>query len=173
MLANAFLARLTLEQSPHSTLLLKQCPDPPVGPCERQPPRGPVSSALSVLLAALSAAAGAAQPPVNEPGLAGQLSRGEDVYFADCAQCHNDDLSGGAMHDAPPLAGDAFLMRWSGRTAQDLLALARTTMPEGQPRSLNDQEYLDVVAFVLARNKIALGADALSEPGLNRIALHP
>jgi cytochrome c len=108
---------------------------------------------------------------VSEAGLAGQLSRGEDVYFADCAQCHNDDLSGGAMHSAPPLAGDAFLMRWSGRTAQDLLELARMTMPEGQPRSLNDQEYLDVVAFVLSRNKIALGADALAEPGLKQIAL--
>jgi mono/diheme cytochrome c family protein len=134
---------------------------------------------LGVLFAGLSlagatgAAAGAAPTPITDPGLAGQLSRGEDVYFADCAQCHNDDLSGGAMHSAPPLAGDAFLMRWTGRTAQDLLELARTTMPEGQPRSLNDQEYLDVVAFVLARNKIALGADALSEPGLKQIALGP
>ncbi len=38
-----------------------------------------------------------------------QLARGEDVYFANCSMCHNDDLSGGAGHAAPPLAGAGFL----------------------------------------------------------------
>jgi mono/diheme cytochrome c family protein len=130
------------------------------------------AGAMSLLLAAFSAGLGAAQPAAADQGLADQLARGEDVYFADCVQCHNDDLSGGAMHSAPPLAGDAFLMRWSGRSAGELLALARMTMPEGQPRSLDEQAYLDVIAFVLARNKIALGVGALTEAGASQIPLH-
>jgi len=171
--ANAFLARLTLEQFPHSISLLKHCPDPPVGLCERQPPRGPLGAVVSLLVALFfSAGLGATQSAGTDRALADQLARGEDVYFADCAQCHNDDLSGGAMHSAPALAGDAFLMRWSGHNARELLELARLTMPEGQPRSLDDQSYLDVIAFVLARNKIALGTGALTEQDASQIALH-
>jgi hypothetical protein len=86
--------------------------------------------------------------------------------------CHNDDLSGGAMQSAPPLAGDAFLMRWSGRNAGELLALVRLSMPAGQPRSLDEQSYLDVIAFVLARNKIALGSGALTATAASQIELH-
>lgn len=132
-----------------------------------------VAGAASLLLAAFSAGLGAMQPPAADPAQAAQLARGEDVYFADCVTCHNDDLSGGAMQSAPALAGDAFLARWSGRNARDLLELARTTMPQGQPRSLDDQSYLDVIAFVLVRNRIALGAGALTEQGASQVALRP
>jgi cytochrome c len=125
-----------------------------------------------LLLALFSAGIGATQSAATEQARADQLARGEDVYFADCAMCHNDDLSGGAMYSAPPLAGDAFLMRWSGHNARELLDLVRTTMPQGQPRSLDDQSYLDVIAFVLLRNKIALGPGALTEQGASQIALH-
>jgi len=127
---------------------------------------------VSLLLAAFSTRLDAMQPASTEAGLAAQLTRGEDVYFADCAMCHNDDLSGGAMQSAPPLAGDAFLMRWSGRNAGELLALVRLSMPAGQPRSLDDQSYLDVIAFVLARNKIALGSGALTATAASQIELH-
>ncbi len=130
------------------------------------------TATVSLLLAAFSAGPGAAQPAATDQGLTDQLARGEDVYFADCAICHNDDLSGGALHSAPPLAGEAFLTRWSGRRAGELLTLVRMTMPEGQPRSLDAQAYLDVIAFVLARNKIALGAGALTEAGASQIPLH-
>jgi mono/diheme cytochrome c family protein len=128
--------------------------------------------ATSLVCAGFSAALAAAQPAATNQGQAEQLARGEDIYYADCTTCHNDDLSGGAMHSAPALAGDAFLARWNGRSARDLLELARTTMPEGQPRSLTDQQYLDVIAFVLSRNRIALGEGALTEQGAGEIALH-
>jgi cytochrome c len=131
-----------------------------------------VAGVLGVVLAVGSGALRATQSASSEADLAGQLARGEDIYFADCAMCHNDDLSGGAMHSAPPLAGNAFLMRWSGHNARELLELARMTMPEGQPRSLDEQSYLDVIAFVLARNKIVLGAGALTEESASQIALH-
>jgi len=170
---NAFLVRLTLEQLPHSTLLLKHRPDPPVGLCERQPPRGLMTGiAASLLGAAFSAGLAAAQPAATSQAQTEQLARGEDIYYADCTTCHNDDLSGGAMQSAPALAGDAFLARWNGRSARDLLELARMTMPQGQPRSLTDQQYLDVMAFVLSRNRIALGDGALTEQGAGGIALH-
>lgn len=103
--------------------------------------------------------------------LAEQLSRGEDIYFASCAMCHNSDLSGGAMHAAPALAGDAFKARWVGRSVQELLSITRTTMPEGQPRSLDDQAYLDVVAFILKSNQVAQGESALTDTAAARISI--
>lgn len=111
-----------------------------------------------------------AAPPAAAPS--DQLARGEDIYFSSCAECHNSDLRGGAAHAAPALVGDVFLKRWAGRNARDLLELARATMPEGQPRSLGDQAYLDVIAFVLKRNKIAAAEGAFTERDADRISMN-
>jgi mono/diheme cytochrome c family protein len=114
----------------------------------------------------------AAAPAAGADAPSDQLARGEDIYFSSCAECHNSDLRGGAAHAAPALVGDVFLKRWAGRNARDLLELARATMPEGQPRSLGDQAYLDVIAFVLKRNKIAAGEGAFTERDAERISMN-
>jgi mono/diheme cytochrome c family protein len=103
--------------------------------------------------------------------VAEQLARGEDIYFASCAECHNADLSGGASHSAPPLVGDDFLAHWTGHNARDLLDRTRSTMPQGQPQSLSDRAYLDVVAFVLDRNRIDVGAAPFDENSARQIAM--
>ncbi len=100
-----------------------------------------------------------------------QLARGEDVYFANCSMCHNDDLSGGAGHAAPPLAGAGFLAHWAGHSAWELFDRVRTTMPEGAPRTLDDQAYLDVVAFLLASNKMSLGTGALNDGSARQLPI--
>lgn len=110
--------------------------------------------AATLIAGAIGLWSGQGARAADEATPASQQDRGEDVYFASCSMCHNDDLSGGAMHAAPPLAGDAFKARWNGRTAADLLTLTRSTMPEGQPQSLGEQAYLDVVAFILKSNKV-------------------
>lgn len=117
----------------------------------------------SVVLAREASAADEASPAVHA-----QLDRGEDVYFSSCVECHNADLSGGASHSAPPLAGAAFRARWKGRSVRELLELTRTTMPAGQPGSLAASAYLDVVAFVLRRNGVALGDAVLDESVADR-----
>ncbi len=179
-----YLARLTLEQYPHPPLLLEQGYDPPVGSCECQPrqaqhPGGASMRSTPMLLALLAGGLlvapvhklEAAQPGAPDPDLAQQLARGEDVYFADCAECHNDDLSGGAAHSAPALAGSGFLARWSGRNARELFELTRTTMPEGQPRTLSDADYLAVIAFVLRSNRIEMGEGPLSVDRIAQIGM--
>ena len=124
---------------------------------------------LALCAGSLDAHAGPPRPP--EGAAAAQLARGEDIYFASCAMCHNDDLSGGAAHSAPALTGEGFLGRWSGRSALDLLEVVRTTMPEGQPGSLDERGYLDVIAFVLMRNGIALGDAALTQQSVKQISM--
>jgi mono/diheme cytochrome c family protein len=106
------------------------------------------------------------------PGTRAQRERGDEVYFSSCVECHNNDLSGGASHSAPPLAGDAFRARWKGRSAAELYERTRLTMPQVQPKSLSDQQYLDVVALILGRNGL-LGDDVVLDEALAPlIAIH-
>jgi hypothetical protein len=64
---------------------------------------------------------------------------------------------------APALAGDVFLQRWKGHTVAELFARIRTTMPQQNPRSLSDEIYIDVLAFILQSNGLPSG-DHVLEP---------
>src|ERR1700753_795044 len=76
-----------------------------------------------------------------------QLDTGRMAYAANCAQCHNPDLSG--TNDAPQLAGDAFFGAWKGRTTQQLYNKISKTMPAGRGGSLDEKTYTDITAFIL------------------------
>ena len=73
-----------------------------------------------------------------------QVARGGQVYSTSCAACHAVALTGGV---GPSLLAPGLANRF--RTALDLYGIVRTTMPFGQPGSLSDGEYMDVVAYLL------------------------
>jgi mono/diheme cytochrome c family protein len=87
-----------------------------------------------------------------------QAKRGQDVYTANCVRCHGDALQGG--DDAPPL-GPAFISSWKGSTVGDLVAKIRRSMPDDAPASLTDQQYTDVVTFILSSNRYPAGKTEL------------
>jgi alcohol dehydrogenase (cytochrome c) len=91
-----------------------------------------------------------------------QASRGRAVYAQHCATCHGARLEGGG---GPALAGTAFLRARAGPalTADDLYFIIRTTMPSGSVGRLTRQEYLDVVAYILAENEYPPGTSELTE----------
>src|SRR5262245_55267100 len=84
-----------------------------------------------------------------------QATAGRAAYQANCAGCHQADLSG--QGDAAPLRGAAFLQAWGARTTKELLSFMQLTMPPQRPGALSPQEYLDIVAFVLQQNGAAPG----------------
>ena len=90
---------------------------------------------------------------------AAQAQAGRAVYATECAMCHGADLHGGA---GPPLAGQAFLTRWSPRTASELFQFIQVTMPPGIAGLLSADDYLSVVAFILETNGAAAGEQALT-----------
>ncbi len=105
--------------------------------------------------------AGAPPPPQEASGgslngsySAAQAQRGKRLSADNCAACHGEDLGGG---QAPPLAGDAFLSSWDGRTVADLYDRIRTTMPAQAPGSLSSAEYADVLTFLLQANNVSPG----------------
>jgi S-disulfanyl-L-cysteine oxidoreductase SoxD len=89
-----------------------------------------------------------------------QATRGEMSYAKQCSFCHGDDLLGGGF--APPLIGEPFDQRWSAETLGDLFSAIKATMPADKPASLPDQQYADIVAYLLRRNNVPVGKTELS-----------
>lgn len=77
-----------------------------------------------------------------------QASRGQDVYVAQCRSCHTPEA-----HVSP-----TFHATWGGRSLHELYAYIRERMPKNEPASLSDQEYIDVLAYLLRLNRAPAGA---------------
>jgi alcohol dehydrogenase (cytochrome c) len=89
-----------------------------------------------------------------------QARRGAALYDGKCASCHGARLEGGS---AAALAGAKFMARWGDgkHDADDLYYITRTTMPFGAGGTLSNQQYIDVVAFMLQANGYRAGAAEL------------
>lgn len=127
-----------------------------------------IVTALTVFVGATSVAAlrpQTSQAPETETSVwdgiytRAQAERGKSLYLQYCESCHRDDLSG--FSTVPPLAGEAFLKSWTGRTADALYTYIRTGMPPYQSTAISRQAYIDIVAFILQANGMPDGADEL------------
>ena len=92
----------------------------------------------------------ASLPPASYS--AEQATRGAQTYAATCARCH------------PPgqLDGQAFAIAWNEARVSTLYNTLRNTMPQDKPGSLSDEQYADVIAYLLQRNRVPAGAVALT-----------
>ena len=81
-----------------------------------------------------------------------QAARGGKVYAATCARCH------------PPgqLEGAPFAIAWNEARVSTLYNVLRNTMPQDKPGSLTDQQYVDVIAYLLQRSKVPAGSAPLA-----------
>src|SRR5207237_6739066 len=79
-----------------------------------------------------------------------QAASGRTVYQANCAICHQQDLSGSG--DAPSLRGSEFTANWGPRTTRELLSFLQLTMPPARQCALSQDEYLSILAFILQPN---------------------
>jgi len=90
-----------------------------------------------------------------------QADRGREVFVSVCANCHTR----GQFNDG------AWRRKWEGRTVFDVLESIRTTMPNDNPSGLSDDEYLDVIAYLLAQNGYPAGAQDASEAALKKVRI--
>jgi quinohemoprotein ethanol dehydrogenase len=88
-----------------------------------------------------------------------QAKRGKALYAQSCSRCHTVDLKG--ADQVPPLVGETFVSHWQGRAVKDLFDRIRTTMPQNSPGSLSDQEYIDIISYILRANNFPPGKDNL------------
>jgi alcohol dehydrogenase (cytochrome c) len=121
-----------------------------------------VRAQLPFGLIAITAVIGALQAQTLGPFTSEQAAAGSIAYRTHCAGCHMPDLSG--LNEARPLTGPDFMNTWRERSAAQLLAYTRLTMPQAPaiPGSLTEQTYADIIAFVLRANGAQPGTDPLS-----------
>ncbi len=116
---------------------------------------------------------------------AAQVAAGGRTYQRECARCHGADGRGkdAAFKNlrAPELIGPGALPREPRpyqrlrheefHTAKDVYDFVSATMPADQPAILSREEYLDVVAYLLARNGMAADQTPLTVPGSATVPL--
>lgn len=94
-----------------------------------------------------------------------QAQRGKAVYPSSCGYCHGRRLNGAPddpdMRASPPLARARFLRVWEGRSLATLFEYTKATMPQSNPESLSDEEYADVIAYMLSVGGLPTGEHAL------------
>ena len=88
-----------------------------------------------------------------------QVSAGKNTYDIHCAVCHGLNLTDGEF--GPPLSGRMFMQRWGGKSLDTLFIETATTMPTAAPRSLGDEVYADLLAYMLEQNGVRSGPNPL------------
>ena len=97
---------------------------------------------------------------------AGQAARGQEIYKAQCAECHGNAMEGTI---GSPLVGDSFLSNWSARPVANLVDKIQKTMPFNLPGSLSRQQSTDLAAYILQAGKFPAGQAELSDAMLTQI----
>ncbi len=86
-----------------------------------------------------------------------QAERGAELFTARCSGCHGAELGGGFGPQLAPLGS-----HWTGQTLGSLFRFVSSNMPYDNPGSLTQEQYLDVISFVLARNGYPAGETAMT-----------
>lgn len=94
-----------------------------------------------------------------------QATRGEQKFKQLCTACHT----------VREHAGRKFGAKWAETTLGDLFELISTTMPEGDPGSLQPEEYASILAFLLRERGYPEGQGELKAdvPALKKIRIVP
>ena len=111
------------------------------------------------------AVVGAAQAPSETTGSGvyseEQAQTGSSLYRDVCARCHGPALAGSDM--VPALTGPKFATDWNGATLAELYDRIRMSMPADMPATLESDDALAAVAFILRANGAPAGPRPLSK----------
>jgi mono/diheme cytochrome c family protein len=97
---------------------------------------------------------------------AAQAARGEQLYRAQCGDCHGRTMEGAI---GPPLVGESFLANWSARPLTEAVDKIQKTMPFEQPGSLSRRQSADLLAYMLQAGRFPAGPAELGEGALGQI----
>jgi mono/diheme cytochrome c family protein len=88
-----------------------------------------------------------------------QARAGKKLYDRHCIACHER----GYFREV--------LRTRRGETLHPLFELMVTAMPQNAPGSLSDDEYVEVIAYMLSQSRYAHGDAPLTVPGLRSIRI--
>jgi mono/diheme cytochrome c family protein len=101
-----------------------------------------------------------------------QARRGEKTYEAFCTRCHGLDLLGSRNAGSGPALKDAnFWVSWERAPLSSIFSKIQRTMPYDSPGSLRDDDYADLLSFILSRNAFPAGTSELAPTGLAEVRI--
>ncbi|MBI4951247.1 MAG: c-type cytochrome [Myxococcales bacterium] len=128
---------------------------------------------LALVLAALAAPGCRRPSPPSTGPKTDQTSRGLVAYGNACGGCHDPDVEG--EQTAPPLSGEGALPKQAVAlkdaaadaprrtatftTARDVFDYTKAAMPQLSPGSLADEQYWEIVAYLMKANGVRVGGD--------------
>ncbi len=131
---------------------------------------------MLVVLAGCGAAGGAAEPALT--GARDTAPKGAAVYDCECAGCHG--AHGEGLGSAPAVMGAGALPpsgsdRGTFSTAQDVFDYVKGEMPLPKKKvgTLSDQQYWDVVGYLLAASGRKVPEAGLSPDNAAAVAVNP
>ena len=101
-----------------------------------------------------------------------QAERGMNVFEVNCASCHQSTLEGNP--EAPALKGPVFMEVWRDDYLDGLYQHMKTRMPRlpgGEPGSLTDKQYTDIMAFIVKSNDYPAGKKELTPDAMEKTLL--
>lgn len=108
----------------------------------------PLLASILILLAST----GAAEPRTFESGIftRDQAKAGEEPFEQHCGTCHEPDYF------------EAVFRAWSGESLASFFDVMAATMPQSNPGSLSNPDYVGILAYILDENDFPRGEEALS-----------
>lgn len=102
-----------------------------------------------------------------------QADRGQGFFSSDCASCHANTARGSSA--GPGLIGYTFDNKYAGQPLYNYFDFMRTNMPPGNAGWFTDQEYADIVAYLLELHGAPAGDTELegTEEALSAIMVGP
>lgn len=122
---------------------------PAVSATPEDPPATPVPAEAAVQE---NTSVDAPEEPVGGIFSDGQADRGRTTFDEVCSECHTTS----------EFRGRTFQSNWGRRTVYSFFRTVRSTMPDDNPGGLDEQVYLDVVAYILSINGHDAGSSELA-----------
>jgi S-disulfanyl-L-cysteine oxidoreductase SoxD len=93
-----------------------------------------------------------------------QATRGQRTSQQNCGSCHSPSSE---------WSSSMFLTAWSGRAVRELHNHIKMTMPYDAPGRLSNEQYADIVAYMLKLNNVPAGETELpsDDEGLGAISV--
>lgn len=88
-----------------------------------------------------------------------QAAAGKKLYARHCIRCHDRSYF------------DQVLRTWQGESLGNLYLVMSSLMPEADPGSLADQEYLEITAYILSLSGFPAGRQPLTREALAQIKI--
>jgi len=90
-----------------------------------------------------------------------QAKIGRRLYREHCATCHVETYF------------EAVMRVWNGEPLSELFSVMAAIMPQNNPGSLTDQEYIDVLAYIISASGYPQGELPLTPSDLRNIDIQP